>query len=31
MNAADKIRSLTQIHNFDGTKVTPPVDPACKL
>jgi branched-chain amino acid transport system substrate-binding protein len=31
MNTADKIRSLTQIHNFDGTKVTPPVDPACKL
>jgi len=31
MNAADKVRSLTQIHNFDGAKVTPPVDPACKL
>ncbi|HEX7386368.1 MAG TPA: ABC transporter substrate-binding protein [Castellaniella sp.] len=31
MNTEDKIRSLTQIHNFDGAKVTPPVDPACKL
>ncbi|CAM5192370.1 Branched-chain amino acid transport system substrate-binding protein OS=Castellaniella defragrans OX=75697 GN=HNR28_002066 PE=3 SV=1 [Castellaniella defragrans] len=31
MNTADKVRSLTQIHNFDGAKVTPPVDPACKL
>ncbi|MFA7438790.1 ABC transporter substrate-binding protein [Castellaniella sp.] len=31
MNAADKIRSLTQLHNFEGASVTPPVDPECKL
>ncbi len=31
MNTEDKIRSLTQIQNFDGVKITPPVDPACKL
>jgi branched-chain amino acid transport system substrate-binding protein len=31
MNTADKIRTLTQVHDFDGNKVTPPVDPACKL
>lgn len=31
MNTDDKIRSLTQIHDFDGKDVTPPVDPECKL
>ncbi|TKR53856.1 ABC transporter substrate-binding protein [Allopusillimonas ginsengisoli] len=31
MNTADKVRSLTEVENFDGEKVTPPVDPACKL
>lgn len=31
MNTADKVRSLTQVHDFDGNKITPPVDPACKL
>ncbi|MFA5664120.1 ABC transporter substrate-binding protein [Castellaniella sp.] len=31
MNEADKIRSLTQLHNFEGASVTPPVDPECKL
>jgi branched-chain amino acid transport system substrate-binding protein len=31
MNTADGIRSLTQIQNFKGADVTPPVDPACKL
>ncbi|MER1939996.1 MULTISPECIES: ABC transporter substrate-binding protein [unclassified Castellaniella] len=31
MNTEDKIRSLTQVQNFDGVKVTPPVDPACKM
>ncbi|NYT39047.1 ABC transporter substrate-binding protein [Allopusillimonas soli] len=31
MNADDGIRSLTQVHTFDGEKITPPVDPACKL
>ncbi|CAM5784248.1 ABC transporter substrate-binding protein [Castellaniella caeni] len=31
MNTEDKIRSLTQIRNFDGAKITPAADPACKL
>jgi branched-chain amino acid transport system substrate-binding protein len=31
MNTTDGIRSLTQIQNFKGADVTPPVDPACKL
>jgi len=31
MNDADKIRSLTEMVTFDGQKITPPVDAACKL
>jgi branched-chain amino acid transport system substrate-binding protein len=31
MNEQDKIRSLADVMNFDGNKITPPVDPACKL
>lgn len=31
MNTEDKIRSLTEVQFFDGEKITPPVDPACKL
>lgn len=31
MNDADKIRSLTNIVNFDGAKITPPPSPECKL
>ncbi|MBF6618427.1 MAG: ABC transporter substrate-binding protein [Candidimonas sp.] len=31
MNTQDKIRSLTDVQNFDGAEITPPVDPACKL
>lgn len=31
MNEKDKIRSLADVMNFDGNKITPPVDPACKL
>ncbi len=31
MNAKDKIRSLADVTFFDGEKITPPVDPACKL
>jgi branched-chain amino acid transport system substrate-binding protein len=31
MNDKDKIRALADVVNFDGAKVTPPVDPACKL
>ena len=31
MNTQDKIRSLTEVQFFDGEKITPPVDPACKL
>ncbi len=31
MNDKDKIRSLNKVQTFDGEKITPPVDPACKL
>jgi branched-chain amino acid transport system substrate-binding protein len=31
MNQQDKIRSLTDVQFFDGQKITPAVDPACKL
>src|SRR3546814_17490803 len=31
MNTEDKIRSLTEVQYFDGNKITPPVDSACKL
>ncbi len=31
MDDATKMRALTDIHNFAGDKVTPPVDPECKL
>lgn len=31
MNTQDKIRSLTDAQFFDGEKITPPVDPACKM
>lgn len=31
MNEADKIRSLVDVTTFDGEKITPPVDEACKL
>lgn len=31
MNEQDKIRSLTDVVNFDGNTITPPADPACKL
>jgi len=31
MNTEDKIRSLTKVQNFDGNKITPAPDSACKL
>lgn len=31
MDKEDKIRSLTEMMTFDGQKITPPVDPECKL
>lgn len=31
MDSVYKIRTLTQIQNFDGAEVTPPVDPQCQL
>jgi branched-chain amino acid transport system substrate-binding protein len=31
MNEQDKIRSLADVQFFDGQKITPAADPACKL
>lgn len=31
MHESDGIRTLTQVRNFDGAEVTPPVDPECKM